>query len=145
MKKLIILSAMMMVFQVCSANGDAKRGKLIYGRIKAEELKASKTKQGNCLQCHGKMGMGKAKKGADGKYKLNMMKGPRIAGLDEAYIVEQLKAVKSKTRKTKYTSTMFTRVNKYKEQDMKDLAAYISKALNPDAGSYKSEIWPREK
>lgn len=144
MKKLIILSAMMMAFQAYSA-GDAARGKLIYGKKTTAELKASKTKAGNCLQCHGKMGLGKAKKDSKGKYKLNMMKGPRIAGLDEAYIYEQLKAVQSKKRKTKYSSTMYTRIRKYKDQDLMDLAAYVASTLNSAAGKYKSEVWPREK
>ena len=40
--------------------GDAERGKLIYARKKDKKL--GKTKPANCVQCHGKKGMGKAKK-----------------------------------------------------------------------------------
>ena len=35
----------------------------------------------NCAQCHGKDGMGMAKKKGDGSWGLSLMKGPRIAGL----------------------------------------------------------------
>ena len=139
--KILAILAVLMTSLSFAQGGDADRGALIYARKKDKKL--GKTKPANCVQCHGKDGMGKAKK-KDGEWKLNMMKGARIAGLPEAYIYEQLKAVQSKKRKTKNTGTMYMRIKKYDDQDLKDLAAYVSKKLNPKAGEYKSEIWPRE-
>lgn len=97
----------------------------------------------NCAQCHGKDGMGMAKDTAS----LGIVKGPRIAGLPAEYIEAELKSIQGKdkanVRKTKFTSMMKTRISKLSEQEMKDLAAYVSTMINPSAGAYKSEIWPR--
>ena len=72
-----------------------------------------------------KKGLGKAKK-KKGKWKLNPVKGPQIAGLDAAYIVEQLEAVKSGARKTRYTSSMKAKIKKYKK-NMLHLKTYSCK------------------
>lgn len=143
MKNLLLVITLVLGVSAMGS-GDAKRGAMIYASKTSPELKAEKVKAANCIQCHKKDGMGQAKK-KDGKYKLSVMKGSRIAGLDEQYIFEQLTAIQKKTRKTKYTSTMQRRIKKYSEQDLRDLAAYVSKVLNPSAGEYKSTIWPREK
>ena len=73
------------------------------------------------LIVHGPKGMGKAKNG-----KLAVTKGPQIAGLAADYIVEQMKAIKSKNRKTKYTTMMVTKIKKLTDKDIKDVAAYVS-------------------
>ena len=78
-------------------------------------------KKVNCALCHGPKGMGKAKNG-----KLAVIKGPQIAGLAADYIVEQMKAIKSKNRKTKYTTMMVTKIKKLTDKDIKDVAAYVS-------------------
>ena len=96
--------------------GDIAKGKKLF-------------KKKNCKQCHKKDGMGKAKI-VDGKEKLSAVKGPKIAGLSEAYVVEKLKAIKmgAKGRKTRY---MKSRIKSLKDQDMADIAAFV-KSLGPD-------------
>lgn len=89
------------------AAGNVANGQKIYKKV-------------NCALCHNADGMGKAKDG-----KLAIVKGPQIAGLDEAYIVEQVEAIQSKKRKTKNTSMMWTKVRSLKPQDIKDVAAYV--------------------
>ena len=95
------------------------------------------------MQCHGKDGLGKAKM-KKGKLKLGAMKGPRIAGLSEQYLVDQLKAIQGKDkanlRKTKYTASMKSKIKKLSEKDIKDLAAYVSSGLNPKAGKAKGML-----
>ena len=81
------------------------------------------SKKLNCAQCHGKKGEGKAAT-AD---KIRAMKAPKIAGCDEKYIAEQLKAIGTKARKTKYTAMMMSRVKKLSAKEYADLAAYVSK------------------
>ena len=102
----------------------------------------------NCAQCHGKDGMGMAKKKGDGSWGLSLMKGPRIAGLSKEDIKKALMQIqdkdKSKKRKTRYTSMMKKRISKLSAEDFDALAEYVSTAINPSAGSYKSEIWPRD-
>ena len=115
-----------MVLSLNSHAGDSAKGKALYKKI-------------NCAQCHGKDGLGKAKK-KKGKWKLNPVKGPQIANLDAAYIVAQLEAVKSGARKTKYTSSMKAKLKKYSKADFEDLAAYISKDLNPKAEKIKGML-----
>ena len=77
----------------------------------------------------------------DGKLKLKVTAGPRLAGLSEAYIVEQLTAIqgkdKKKRRKSKYTNTMKLKIKKLTQKDFQDLAAYISNDINPKSGKTK--------
>jgi cytochrome c553 len=124
MRILAIISLLMLTLNVQA--GDAAKGKKLYKKI-------------NCAQCHGKKGLGKAKM-KKGKWKLNPVKGPQIAGLDAAYIVEQLEAVKSGARKTKYTSSMKAKIKKYSKEDFENLAAYISKEINPKAPAVKGML-----
>ncbi|MAF78611.1 MAG: hypothetical protein CME63_13160 [Halobacteriovoraceae bacterium] len=88
--------------------GDAKKGAKVFKKI-------------NCALCHKADGMGKAKNG-----KLSILKAPRIAGLSEKYIIEQVTAIQSKKRKTAYTSMMYSKVRKLSKQDIADVAAYVS-------------------
>lgn len=127
--KLLISFVLFATVQYTSA-GDAANGKKLWKKI-------------NCTQCHGKKGMGKAKM-KDGEYQLNPVKGPRVAGLSEEYIVAQLLAVQGKdkktARKTKFTTSMKTKIKKYSKKDFEDLAAYISKEINPSAGTVKGML-----
>ena len=81
------------------------------------------------------MGKAKIKKG---KLKLTAMAGPRIAGLNESYIVTQLSAIqgkdKSSVRKSKYTASMKSKIKKLTQEDFNDLATYIANEINPKAG-----------
>jgi cytochrome c553 len=126
-----IASTFVLLFSLLTAGaalaGDSAAGKKIY-------------KKKNCKQCHKKDGMGKAKM-VGGKYKLSAAKGPRIAGLSEEYVYAQLVAIQGKdkatARKTKYTSSMKAKIKKLTNEDFKNLAAYISKDLNPAKGKIK--------
>ena len=106
--------------------GDADRGKKVYKKV-------------GCTICHKKDGMGKAKI-VKGKLKLKILSGPRIAGLNEEYIYKEMIAIQGKNkkniRKTKYTNTMKIKIKKLTHQEIKDVAAYVSKKLNPLAGSH---------
>lgn len=54
------------------------------------------------------------------------MKGPKIAGLDKDYIIEQVTAIKEGTRKSKYTGGMRSRVKRLSEKDIQEVATYVS-------------------
>ena len=66
----------------------------------------------DCGDCHGADGLGDEET-------------PRIAGLEEAYHLEQLKAYKSGER-TDEEDLMLMYTEDLSEQDMKDLAAYYA-------------------
>jgi len=97
-KKLIfaILFGLMMAAAV-QAGGDAARG---------QELAA------DCADCHGDDGKGDED-------------NPALAGLDEAYQIEQLKAFKSGERVDE-DEMMGMYAEDLSEQDMADLAAYYA-------------------
>ena len=67
-----------------------------------------------CIACHGEKGDG-----------VPAQKGPRIAGQHDWYIVKQLQDIKAGVARK--NPVMIPFVNKLSEQDMNDLAAYISK------------------
>ena len=67
---------------------------------------------GECSDCHGEEGMG------DDDY-------PKLAGLDEAYLLEQLKLIK-KGESTEEAEMMLWFFEDLEEQDLEDLAAYYS-------------------
>jgi cytochrome c553 len=98
-KKLIIatLFAMLMAAGAVQAGGDAARG---------QELAA------DCADCHGEDGKGDED-------------NPALAGLDEAYQIEQLKAFKSGERVDE-DEMMGMYAEDLSEQDMADLAAYYA-------------------
>ena len=79
------------------AGGDAARG---------QELAV------DCADCHGADGMGDDEP-------------PRLAGLEEAYLVEQLQAFKSGERADE-EELMLIYTEDLSDQDMADLAAYYS-------------------
>jgi cytochrome c553 len=68
--------------------------------------------QGECSDCHGDDGMG------DEEY-------PRIAGLDEAYLLEQMKLIKNGER-SEEAEMMLWFFEDLEEQDLADLAAYYA-------------------
>lgn len=67
-----------------------------------------------CIACHGPKGDGIA-----------AQKAPRIAGQYDWYILKQLQDIKAGV--TRKNPVMVPFLSKLGEQDMKDLAAYISK------------------
>jgi len=98
-KKLMfaILFGLMMAAGALQAGGDAARG---------QELAA------DCADCHGDDGKGDED-------------NPALAGLDEAYQVEQLKAFKSGERVDE-DEMMGMYAEDLSDQDMADLAAYYA-------------------
>lgn len=107
MKNLIIIM-MALTLSSHTLAADAKKGEAIYKKV-------------NCAQCHNADGMGKV--AAD---KVALLKGPRIAGLDEKYIAEQVSAIQSGKRKTKATAMMLAKVKSLKADDIANVAAYVS-------------------
>jgi cytochrome c553 len=98
-KKMIIASMFVLILAAgyAQAGGDPAKGK---------ELTM------DCEDCHGEDGMG------DDQF-------PQLAGLEEAFIVEQLLAFKSGERVDEY-EIMPMYAEDLSDQDMADLAAYFS-------------------
>jgi cytochrome c553 len=98
-KKMIIASMFVLILAAgyAQAGGDPAKGK---------ELTM------DCEDCHGEDGMG------DDQF-------PQLAGLEEAFIVEQLLAFKSGERVDEY-EIMPMYAEDLSDQDMADLAAYYS-------------------
>lgn len=108
----------------------------------AEQMKeAGKTFVKVCVQCHADDGMGKAKiHPKTGKALINAMAGPRIAGLNEKYMVAQLRDVYKGARANANTISMKQKISKLKPSELKAIAHYVSQKLNPGAGSYKGML-----
>ena len=110
--------------------GNAVRGKELY-------------RENDCATCHSRDGMGEAKM-VNGAPSLTTSEGPRIAGLDEKYLITQITAIQGldpKTeKKTEFTKSMKKQIAKLSAQDIEDLAAYIAKEINPTAGSYVNPL-----
>jgi cytochrome c553 len=94
---LVMLFLAMVLSAAAQAGGDASRG---------EELAV------DCADCHGADGMGDEE-------------SPKIAGLEEAYHIEQLQAFKSGER-TDEEEMMLLYTEDLTDQDMADLAAYYA-------------------
>ena len=92
-----LLFALLLTTTIVHAAGDPARG---------SELKVE------CIDCHGEDGMG------DDEY-------PKIAGLDEAYIFEQLIAFKTGKRPNRSEMMLWT-IEDLEEQDLADLAAFYA-------------------
>ena len=95
--KTIIMFALLSVVANIQAAGDPARG---------AEL------QDECTDCHGEYGLG------DEEYH-------QIAGLDEAYLLEQMKLIKKGERSEK-AEMMLWFFEDLEEQDLADLAAYYA-------------------
>ena len=55
----------------------------------------------------------------------NPLAGPRLAGLPKEYIIKQLKDIRD-GRRTKNTAMMRARIRHLTDQDIEDLAEYLS-------------------
>lgn len=75
---------------------------------------AGQAKSAACSICHG----------ADGKAQIPFY--PNLAGQNEAYLVNALKAYKSGERKGAFASMMTPNVAALSDEDMADLAAYYN-------------------
>ena len=98
-RKLIIAAFFILMFaaNALQAAGDPTRG---------NELR------GECSDCHGEDGMG------DEEY-------PRLAGLDEGYLLEQMKLIQ-KGERSEEAEMMLWFFEDLEEQDLEDLAAYYA-------------------
>ena len=92
-----LLIALLLATPTAQAAGDPARG---------NELR------GECTDCHGEYGMG------DDEY-------PQIAGLDESYLLEQMKLIK-KGERSEEAEMMLWFFEDLEEQDLADLAAYYA-------------------
>ena len=78
----------------------------------AQDAAKGKTLFATCIQCHGEAGNGMPEK-----------KAPRLSGQHDWYVIKQITEIKSGVRKN---PDMQPYVQKLSEQDIKDLAAYIT-------------------
>lgn len=78
----------------------------------AQDAAKGATLYATCIQCHGEKGEGNP-----------AQKAPKISGQHDWYVVKQVTDIKSGVRKN---PEMLPFVTKLSEQDIKDLAAYIT-------------------
>jgi cytochrome c553 len=78
----------------------------------AQDAAKGKVLFATCIECHGEAGNGNPEK-----------KGPRLSGQHDWYVIKQITEIKSGVRKN---PEMMPFVLKLSEQDIKDLAAYIT-------------------
>lgn len=86
-----------------------------FGTAVAGDAAAGKAKFAVCAGCHGPTGAGNA-----------ALNYPKIAGLEEAYVAQQLRDFKSGARTTPLAATMKAMTAGLSEADMDNLAAYIA-------------------
>jgi cytochrome c553 len=87
---------------------------LISNLLFAQDAKKGSELYKQCILCHGDKGDGNV-----------AQKAPRISGQHDWYILKQLQDMKA--QKVRKNPLMNPFLSKLSEQDMKDLAAYISK------------------
>lgn len=162
MKKIVLLLSALFVFSFSFANDASKEIKEAKKELKKESKEAKKElkeeakevkkeltgeadlengkkvwKKINCASCHGNKAEGKAKT-VD---QINAAKGPHLAGLKEAYIVAQMKAVQSGEargdRPSKNTVSMKQKIKKLTDKDFADVAAYIHREIAAGAKEIK--------
>lgn len=129
MKRLCLVTFLIISCFATSQAADTKRGSRLYV-------------ENNCATCHARDGMGIAKV-FNGKPKVDETHGPRIAGLDEKYIVEQMIAIQGKTpghlRKTESTKEMKKLTKDLTKEEMADIAAFVARDINkPQPAVYNS-------
>lgn len=86
-----------------------------FGSAMAGDAAAGKAKFAVCAGCHGPTGAGNA-----------ALNYPKISGLEEAYVAQQLRDFKSGARNTPMAATMKAMTMPLSEADMDNLAAYIA-------------------
>lgn len=85
----------------------------------AQDLDKGKEINGTCAACHGEFGQG----GKKGEY-------PRLAGQRAAYIADQLKSFRARTR-VNIPMYPYTQERELSDEDIKDVAAYLSSVELP--------------
>ena len=100
--KLILLNLFLGHAAFAQVSGNAENGIKLYKK--------------KCVTCHGKQGEGK-----------KSQKAPRLAGQHDWYLYEQLIAIQSGKRKNQ---KMMPFVKGLSDQDLKDLATYISTSFS---------------
>ena len=83
-----------------------------FAQVSGSAEKGAKLYKKKCVACHGKQGEGK-----------KSQKAPKLAGQHDWYLYEQLVAIQSGKRVNK---KMMPFVKGLSDQDLKDLAVYIS-------------------
>ena len=124
--KLFITTCLFTILSHNVLGGDMVKGKSLY-------------KENECSTCHSKNGMGEAKI-VNGVVQLDLTAGPRIAGLDEKYIVSQVLETQSGKKVTKFSANMKKQIKDLTKVEIEDIAAYVAKGINPGAGAYKSQL-----
>ena len=97
--------------EVAEAKEEKKEGPLV--ELTTPELQRGSELYKKCIACHGNSGEGKKAQNA-----------PHIGGQYDWYIALQLNNMKNKVRINKVMDPFVSRLS---DQDMKDLAAYVSK------------------
>jgi len=86
-----------------------------FGNAVAGDAAAGQAKFAVCAGCHGPTGAGN-----------EALKYPKLAGLEEAYVVQQLHDFKSGKRQTPMAATMKAMTAGLSDADMENLGAYIA-------------------
>lgn len=86
-----------------------------FGTAVAGDAAAGQGKFAVCAGCHGPTGAGN-----------EALKYPKIAGLEEAYVAQQLRDFKSGARQTPLSATMKAITAGLSDADMDNLAAYVA-------------------
>lgn len=86
-----------------------------FGNAIAGDAAAGQGKYAVCAGCHGPTGAGN-----------EALKYPKLAGLEAAYVAEQLHAFKSGARNTPQAATMKAMTAGLSDADIDNLAAYIA-------------------
>ena len=97
--KILALVTTILLSQNLLAAGNAAKGQKLYA---------------SCIQCHGEKGEGNP-----------AQKAPKIAGQHDWYIISSIKAFQA--GKDRKNPTMLPYIKGLSEQDIADLAAYVSK------------------
>lgn len=103
---------------------------LINTSVLAADISKGKTKAAMCAGCHGSDGMGLSEE------------FPNLAGQHQAYLVKQLKAFKSGSRKNPSMQAMVSSLN---DEDIQNLAAYFSSLTAAKAVSAVEPVKALEK
>jgi len=138
LKKLVSTVVFSLVFSVFTAP-NAFAADAVYSAADMKE--AAKTYKMICLQCHGPDAMGKARLNKKtGKYLINAMAGPQLAGLNEAYALKQVIEIQKGIRKNANTISMKQKISKLTEKELAALAHYVGAEMKHKPGSHKGML-----